>query len=304
MFAGAESLVRGSSSLAIKLGISPLIVGLTVVAFATSSPELVVSVKAALDGNSGIVVGNVVGSNICNIALILGIAAMISPMRVQTQLIRREIPIMIVVSLILVLVLSNDFISRTEGILLFLGIIAYIVLGYRYALAEKKEEIKIFEEGIPKQPYKTWVSVILIITGLGLLVGGSGLFVEGAVVAANKMGVSEAVIGLTVVALGTSLPELITSVVASLKNENDIAIGNAVGSNVFNILSILGISSIIRPISDTGVTVVDLGIMMFFAIVIFPLCKTKFTLRRWEGALLFIGYVGYMLYLAKSQMLF
>jgi cation:H+ antiporter len=299
LFIGAEGLVRGASSLAIRLGISPLVVGLTVVAFATSSPELVVSIKAAIEGNPGIVVGNVVGSNICNIALILGVAAMISPISVKTQVIRREIPIMILVSVILLLVLLDDTITRVEGVLLVFGIIAYIVLGYKYSIKEKdnKEVIKEFEEIIPKSPYTVLQSLVLIIVGLALLVFGSNLFVDGAVAIAESFGVSQAVIGLTIVALGTSLPELTTSIIASFKNENDIAIGNAVGSNVFNILSILGISSLIRPIADTGVTMVDLSIMMFFTILILPLSKSKFTLRRWEGALLFTGYVAYMIYL-------
>lgn len=301
LFIGAEVLVRGASSLAIRLGISPLVVGLTVVAFATSSPELVVSIKAAIEGNPGIVVGNVVGSNICNIALILGVAAMISPMSIKTQVIKREIPIMIIVSVILLLILLDDTITRVEGVFLVIGIITYIILGYKYSMKERnnKEVIKEFEEIIPKSPYKVWQSLVFILVGLGLLVFGSNLFVDGAVSIAEKFGVSQAVIGLTIVALGTSLPELTTSIVASFKNENDIAIGNAVGSNVFNILSILGISSLIRPISDTGITMVDLSIMMFFTILILPLSKTKFTLRRWEGALLFCGYIAYMIYLVS-----
>lgn len=299
LFVGAEGLVRGASSLAIRLGISPLVVGLTVVAFATSSPELVVSIKAAIEGNPGIVVGNIVGSNICNIALILGVAAMISPISVKTQVIRREIPIMIVVSLFLLIILSNDAISRVEGFFLVVGIIIYIILGYKYSIKHKNDEevVKEFEESVPKSPYKIWKSLILVIVGLGLLVLGSVLFVDGAVAIAKKFGVSQAVIGLTIVAFGTSLPELTTSVVASFKNENDIAIGNAVGSNVFNILSILGISSLISPISNTGVTMIDLSIMMFFTILILPLSRSKFTLRRWEGTLLFTGYVAYIIYL-------
>ncbi len=299
LFIGAEGLVRGASSLAIRLGISPLVVGLTVVAFATSSPELVVSIKAAIEGNPGIVMGNVVGSNICNIALILGVAAMISPMSVKSQVIKREIPIMIIVSVILLLILLDDTITRVEGVFLVIGIITYIILGYKYSIKEKDNEevIKEFEEIIPKSPYKVWQSLVLMLVGLGLLVFGSNLFVDGAVAIAEKFGVSQAVIGLTIVALGTSLPELTTSIVASFKNENDIAIGNAVGSNVFNILSILGISSLISPISKSGITMVDLSIMMFFTILILPLSKTKFTLRRWEGALLFCGYVAYVIYL-------
>ena len=301
LFIGAEGLVRGASSLAIRLGISPLVVGLTVVAFATSSPEMVVSIKAAIEGNPGIVVGNVVGSNICNIALILGVAAMISPMSIKSQVIKREIPIMIIVSVILLLVLLDDTITRMEGVFLVIGIITYIILGYKYSIKEKdnREVIKEFEESIPKSPYKIWQSIIFILAGLALLLLGSNLFVDGAVAVAENFGLSQAVIGLTIIALGTSLPELTTSVVASFKNENDIAIGNAVGSNVFNILSILGVSSLVRPIADTGVTMVDLSIMMFFAILILPLSRSKFTLRRWEGTLLFCGYIAYMIYLAN-----
>ena len=302
LFIGAEGLIRGASSLAIRLGVSSLVVGLTVVAFATSSPELVVSIKAAIEGNPGIVVGNVVGSNICNIALILGVAAMISPMSVKTQVIKREIPIMIIVSVILLLILVDDTITRVEGVFLVIGIITYIILGYRYSIKEKDniEVIKEFEEIIPKSPYKIWKSLIFMIAGLGLLVLGSNLFVDGAVAIAEKFGVSQALIGLTIVALGTSLPELTTSIVASFKNENDIAIGNAVGSNVFNILSVLGISSLVRPIAGTGVTIFDLSIMMFFTILILPLSRSKFTLRRGEGVLLFCGYIAYMIYLTNQ----
>ena len=303
LFVGAEGLVRGSSSLAISFGISPLVVGLTIVAFATSSPELVVSIKAAIDGNPGIVVGNVVGSNICNIALILGVAALISPMRVKTQVIKREIPLMIFISFVFLLVLIDGSISRWEGAIFVIGIIAYIILSYKYVKKDKDdaEIVKEFEKGLRTKPYNIWQSILLIIGGLALLIIGSKLFIDGAIETAVKLGVSQAVIGLTIVALGTSLPELITSIVASLRNENDIAIGNIVGSNVFNILSILGISSLINPISNSGVTIIDLAIMMFFTILILPLCRSGFKLRRWEGALLFTGYIAYMIYLAQLQ---
>ena len=300
LFAGAEALVRGSSSLAIRMGISPLVVGLTVVAFATSSPELVVSIKAALEGNPGIVVGNVVGSNICNIGLILGVAALISPMRIKTQLIKREIPIMIIVGFILLLVLANDSISRLEGLLLILGIISYVVFSYLYARKDKVIETSHeFIDAIPKGKAKSvWISILLIVGGLGLLLGGAHIFVNGAVEVAVRMGVSQAIIGLSMVALGTSLPELITSVVASLRNENDIAIGNAVGSNVFNVLSVLGFSSVISPINSSGVGYIDLSIMMLFMIVILPMSKSGFVLKRFEGAILLAGYFAYLLYLA------
>jgi cation:H+ antiporter len=300
LFAGAESLVRGSSSLALRMGISPLVVGLTVVAFATSSPELVVSIKAALESNPGIVVGNVVGSNICNIGLILGVAALISPMQVKTQLVKREIPIMIIVGFILLLILADDSISRFEGILLILGIISYVVFSYLYARKEKViETSQEFIERIPAGKAKSaWVSILLIVGGLGLLLGGAHIFVNGAVEVAERLGVSQAIIGLSMVALGTSLPELITSIVASFRNENDIAIGNAVGSNVFNVLSVLGFSSVINPISSSGVGYVDLAIMMLFMIIILPMSKSGFIFKRVEGAILLAGYFAYILYLA------
>lgn len=298
LFLGAEGLVRGSSSLALKLGISPLVVGLTVVAFATSSPELVVSVKAAINGNPGIVIGNVVGSNICNIALILGAAALISPMKIKSQVVKREIPIMIFVSIILLLILIDGMISTIEGIFLIAGIISYIYIGYRFSLKEKSVEVDSeFKVGVPKQTRSIWLSLLMIAIGLGLLVGGAHIFVNGAVEIAIDLGVNQAVIGLTMVALGTSLPELITSIVASFRHENDIAIGNAVGSNVFNILSILGFSSVIRPIDTSGVGMFDLGIMMFFTVIILPLSRSGSTLRRREGALLLFGYVFYIVYL-------
>ncbi len=300
LFAGAESLVRGSSSLALRLGISPLVVGLTVVAFATSSPELVVSIKAALEGNPGIVVGNVVGSNICNIGLILGVAALISPIRVKTQLIKREIPIMILVGFILLLVLADDSISLLEGILLIFGITSYVIFSYLYARKDKViETSREFIEAIPKGKEKSaWISILLIVGGLGLLLGGAHIFVNGAVEVAVRLGVSQAIIGLSMVALGTSLPELMTSIVASFRNENDIAIGNAVGSNVFNVLSVLGFSSVISPISSSGVGYIDLTVMMLFMIVILPMSKGGFVLKRFEGAILLAGYFAYILYLA------
>ncbi len=300
LFAGAESLVRGSSSLALRLGVSPLVVGLTVVAFATSSPELVVSIKAALEGNPGIVIGNVVGSNICNIGLILGVAALISPMQVKTRLVKREIPIMIIVGFILLLVLANDSISRVEGVLLILGIISYVVFSYLYARKDKViETYQEFIEGIPAGKAKSvWISILLIVGGLGVLLGGAHIFVNGAVEVAARLGVSQAIIGLSMVALGTSLPELITSVVASFRNENDIAIGNAVGSNVFNVLSVLGFSSVINPINSSGVGYIDLTIMMLFMIIILPMSKSGFVFKRFEGAILLAGYFAYILYLA------
>lgn len=298
LFLGAESLIRGASSVAIKLGISPLVVGLTVVAFATSSPELVVSIRAAIEGSGGIVVGNVVGSNICNIGLILGLTALIFPVSVKMQLIRREIPIMFFTSLLFVLFLLNNSVERLEGLILFAGIIIYMIYSYFAAKKDKDEKFE-FDEVVPQPIKRISVSIILIIAGLVLLPLGADFFVTGAIDAATKLGFSEAVIGITIVAFGTSLPELATSIIAALKKENDIAIGNVVGSNIFNVLSIIGISSLIKPYKAEGITSVDLIVMLLFMALLLPLSRSGFKLKRWEGGLLLLGYVVYMIYLVR-----
>ena len=298
LFAGAEGLIRGSSSLALRVGITPLVVGLTVVAFGTSSPELVVSLKAALEGNGDISIGNVIGSNIANIALVLGVAALIRPLKVNTVVIRREIPLMIFISLIFVIFLINREISRIEGIIFFAGIILYSIVSVILARKEKSKEIEDeYIEGVAKKPLKTWLAIPFIIFGLALLIYGANLFLEASIEVAKKIGMSQAVIGLTIVAIGTSLPELFTSAVASFKNETDIAIGNVVGSNVFNILLILGVTAMIIPVSAAGITMTDIIVMMVTAVIILPMTWTKFVLNRLEGAFLLTGYIIYMYYL-------
>lgn len=298
LFVGAEGLVRGASAIALRLGISPLVIGLTVVAFGTSAPELLVSVKSSLEGNSDIAVGNVIGSNICNIALILGVSALINPMIVKAQVIKREIPIMIGVTVLLILMLLNNNISRFEGIILTIGIILYTGISIYLSKKEKDPEVILeFQEELGKKPVGLFISLILVIVGLALLILGANIFVNGAIAAAERMGVSKAVIGLTVVAFGTSLPELITSIVAGIKKEGDIAIGNIVGSNVFNILSILGITAVIKPITSYGISYVDLSIMLFSAVIILPMSYSGFKINRWEGSFLFIGYIVYFIYL-------
>lgn len=297
LFIGAEGLIRGSSNLAIKMGIAPLVVGLTVVAFGTSAPELVVSLKAALMGNSSISLGNVIGSNIANIALIIGIASLIRPMDVHANVIRREIPIMIGVSALLLLFLIDGEIGFIDGLVFVSGLIIYLVISVILALKEKNPEVDLeFEEGL-KSKIGIPLSIILMLVGLGLLVLGANLFVQSTVAIAKIFNVSDAIIGLTIVAIGTSLPELITSIVASYKKEADIAIGNVVGSNVFNILGILGITALIIPISSAGISYVDLDVMLFCAVLLLPLSKTGFSVSRLEGGLLLFGYIIYMYYL-------
>lgn len=297
LFIGAEGLIRGATALALRVGITPLVVGLTVVAFGTSTPELVVSLKAALIGNSSISLGNVVGSNIANIALILGIAAVIRPLDVHANVIRREIPIMIGVSILLIILLIDGELSLIDGIIFVVGIITYTIVNVAMARKEKNAEVeKEFQEGL-KTKLGVPVSIIFIIGGLGLMILGANLFVTSSISIAKAIGVSDAIIGLTIVAVGTSLPELITSIVAAYKNESDIAIGNVVGSNIFNILGILGITAIVIPLSSAGISYVDFGVMLFTAIILLPLSKTGFKISRLEGVFLITGYVIYIYYL-------
>lgn len=297
LFIGAEGLIRGSSNLAIKIGITPLVVGLTVVAFGTSAPELVVSLKAALIGNSSIALGNVIGSNIANIALILGAAALIKPLDVHANVIMREIPIMIGVSILLIILLLDGELGFIDGVIFVSLIVIYTVVNIILARKEKNPQVDLeFKEGL-KSKLGVPISIVFVVVGLVILILGANLFVQSAVAIAKLFNISDAIIGLTIVAVGTSLPELITSIVASIKKEADIALGNVVGSNIFNILCILGITAIIIPVSSAGISYVDLGIMLITAVVILPLSKTGFFISRTEGALLLFGYAIYIYYL-------
>lgn len=296
LYFGGDFLVKGSSSLALRLGLSPLVIGLTVVAFGTSSPELAVSLQAAFGGSGDVAIGNVVGSNICNLGLILAIAALIRPMVVAAQVIRVDMPIMIGVSVVVPILLYNGVVSRLEGLLLIAGLIAYIGLSLYLARKESAAVQKEFSNEI--EAHKSlWLDLGLVAGGLtGLMIGGS-LFVKGAVELARGLGISEAVIGLTVVAIGTSMPELATSVVAALKGEGDIAIGNVVGSNIFNVLCILGTTAMIQPLQSSGITPVDLWVMVGMAAISWPLMHWGRRLGRIEGGILLAAYGCYMGYL-------
>lgn len=292
---GAEGLVRGSSSVALRMGITPLVVGLTIVAFGTGSPELVVSVGSALNNNSGLALGNVIGSNISNIALILGIAAVIKPLSVRAEIVRRETPIMIVITGLLWLLLYDGELSRFDGAILTIGAFAYTFLTYYLSKQKQKKEVEEeFEEAYEQPKGSVWKDVVFIITGLALLILGAHFLLEGAVTIAKYFGLSEVVIGLTIVAIGTSLPELATSAIAAKKGEADVALGNAIGSNVLNILAVLGITALIQPISLAGVRTLDLGVMFGSAILLNVLLGRNFVLDRIEGALLLIGYFVYI----------
>lgn len=295
LYFGAEWLVRGSSGVAVRLGITPLVVGLTVVAFGTSAPELVVSLQFnVLADKPAAAVGNVVGSNICNIALVLGLAALIRPIAVSRQVVRREMPVVLAVTAVFVLVLWDGVIGRVEGGFLFAGIILYTVLSVRGALGKNGQEKPVAD--VPEEPQGSLKSLIgLIVIGLVVLVAGSKFLEVGAVNIATYAGVSDAVIGLTLLAFGTSLPEVATSVVASAKRHGDLITGNVVGSCIFNILMIIGISSLVKPMLVQGINPVDLGFMAGVALLGAVLMLRR-TLGRLEG-LGFLGVYAYYCYL-------
>lgn len=298
LYFGAELLVKGSANLAMRCGVSALVAGLTIVAFGTSAPELVVSIKAALDGLGDIAVGNVIGSNIFNIAIILGLSALIRPMKVHLNVLKVDTPVMLASSVLLMAVLHDLYVSRVEGIFLFAGIIAYMT--FTIITARRTGETKVdfpLEQLTPKKKVTPVLDIIFVIGGLCLLALGSRFFVNGAVSLARAIGVSEAVIGLTIVAVGTSLPELATSIIASIKKEDDIAIGNIIGSNIFNILAILGTSSTITPLNASGVGQISLYFMLGTTVLLMPFMRTGFVLNRIEGLMLLIVYGGYMYYL-------
>lgn len=293
LYYGAEWLVKGSSLLAKDLGVKPIVIGLTIIAICTSSPELVVSLLARIKGSDGIAVGNVVGSNICNIGLILGVSALIYPLKVQLSLLKRELPIMIASTGILFLMGRDLMLNRIEGVILFVGmIIFFIYLTLDSRMAAQSVEIEREYAGLFKNRSSLFKNVFFIIFGLGGLVLGSHLMVKSAIFIAKAFGISEWIIGLTVVAVGTSLPELATSVVATLRKEVDIAIGNIIGSNICNILLILGICAIVQPLSiNKGALWFDFPWMIFFSIVLLPFLLLCPVLKKGEGLILLFGYV-------------
>lgn len=293
---GAESLVRGSSALALRLGITPLVIGLTVVSFGTSSPELAVSIESALRGSSSIALGNVIGSNVANIGLILGITAMIRPLSVQPTLLKRQIPLMIVISFVIWFMAADKVISFWDGLILVAALIGFLLHSYRSSKGNPPEQ-EVLPCEVETLKNKTWFCIVLILIGLAGLIGGGMLFVGSAVAIAQFYNVDEAIIGLTIVAIGTSMPELATSAVAAIRKESDIAIGNIVGSNIFNILAILGIASLISPLSGIGFSTADYLVMISFAVILLPMAWSGKTLSRPEGTVLLLGYLSYMAYL-------
>ncbi len=303
---GAEALVRGASRLAAVLGISPLVIGLTVVAFGTSSPELAVGVKSALSGQANIAVGNVVGSNIFNVLFILGLSALFVPLVVSQQLVRLDVPLMIALSVIVLILSLDENFSRSDGLMLVAGLVIYvwflIYQSRRETNAVREEYTQEF--GIERHAKANWIkNISLVLGGLVLLVLGSRWLVDSAVSFAQYLGVSELVVGLTIVAAGTSLPEVVTSVIAAIRGERDIAVGNVVGSNIFNIMGVLGFASILAPRGievSTAVIVFDIPVMIAVALACLPIFFTGGAISRQEGVVLLGYYVAYTLYLVLA----
>ena len=289
LYAGAEGLVKGASSLALRLGITPLVVGLTVVAFGTSAPELLVS----LIGTDDVAVGNILGSNVANFALILGAAALVRPVNIRSKALQRDMPLMVAATVLFVLLAINGVLSRIDGAILLVAMALYLGFNFYIAgrqMADESDDLDASDERHPM------LSVVLAVVGIVGLVFGARWMVNGSIVIAEYIGVSQLVIGITVVALGTSLPELATSLVAAWRDEMDLSVGNVIGSNVFNLLLVLGVVAAIAPVAiDADALRIDLWVMVAVSILIWPLLRTGHTLGRVEGALLLVGYFVYMI---------
>ena len=301
LVAGGEALVRGASTLAAKVGVSPLVIGLVVVSAATSAPELAVTVGAVLSGEPELALGNVIGSNIANILLILGLSALVLPLLIKRQIVRFDLPVMVGMSLLLVVVSLDGQIGLLDGVLLLAGLVAHavmsIVVGRREVVdaTAPADTMPLNSRSVP-----LWLAMLLVVAGIALLVGGAQLLVTGAVNIATGLGVSSLIVGLTVVAIGTSLPELATSIIAVRRGERDMAVGNIVGSNIFNIGMVLGVPAIIFgegiPVPAAAIAL-DLPLMLAAAIALLPIAFTGFIIARWEGGMFVALYVAYTAYL-------
>lgn len=296
---GGESLIRGAVAGAKRAGVSPLLTGLVIVGFGTSAPELVVSIDAAINQQPDIAVGNIVGSNIGNILLILGLCAVICPMTVQPLALRRDGLVVVLASLLFIVLASSGSLEQLDAAFLLAGLVSYLVWAY---LSESRNHVPAADmhlseaEEVTKLPTKGWMIVLALVIGLIMLIGGSQLLLFGAIGLAQAMGISEAVIGLTIVAVGTSLPEMAVSVIAALRRHADVAVGNILGSNIFNLLGILGISAFLQPLPIVErIAVFDQWVMLAAASVLFLFLYTGMRLSRWEGAVLLAGYAAYLI---------
>lgn len=295
---GADRLTDGAVAVAEKMKMPQIVIGLTIVAMGTSMPEFCVSLVSALKGTTDLAVGNIVGSNIFNTLLIVGVSAWVAPMTILKSTVRKDIPFALFASVILLIMCLDGNISRLDAGILFVLFLVFMYVTLKGAKT-KDDDTTARTDSIEdnKKPMATWLSIVWIIVGLACLIGGSNLFVEGATKVAEHIGVSEAVIGLTIVAGGTSLPELATSVVSARKGNSGIAIGNVLGSNVFNILAILGVTGVITPMHLQGITMLDLSMMVVSTLLVWLFSFTKYKIARWEGIVLTIVFIGYMVVL-------
>ena len=297
LYFGAVWLVRGASRLASSLGVSPIVVGLTVVSLGTSAPELVVCLVAALQGNPGLAIGNVMGSNLANIGLILGLTSLIHPLEVKHRVVWREMPVMLLITFAIYPIAFDRVLSRTDGFMLLLVLLAYLVWVFRSGHPDEiksshgpRDSMATSEEAASLLNLKDIGHVVL---GSAFLVLGGYCIVEGAVEVASALGISEVIIGLTVVAIGTSLPELATSLVAAMRQEVDIAVGNIIGSNIFNLTAIFGTTAIVRPIMiPETVLSRELAGVVLMSLLLLPILRNGWQIKRWEGALLLTAYIG------------
>ena len=294
---GADWLTEGASAIARRMNVPEIIIGLTIVAAGTSAPELFVSLVSALKGTATMAVGNVVGSNIMNTMLIVGVAAMVAPMTISHSTVKKDIPFAVGASLLMLLLCLNSHLSRLDGMLLLLGFAAFMTYTL-FPVMKSTSPMNSMETALPAPDAKPlWHHALAILFGLVGLVVGSNVFVDHASNLALSLGISEGVVGLTVVAGGTSLPELATSVVAARKGQSAIAIGNVIGSNVFNILLIMGLTATITPLQIEGITTIDMAVMLVSIVMVWLFSRTRYTVERWEGAVLVLGYLAYLIWL-------
>lgn len=302
---GADWFVKGAAGIASRFGVPPLVIGLTVVAYGTSMPELMVSAVASFEGRDGIAIGNVIGSNIANIGLILGVTALVSPPEVTGGLLRRELPMLLLATLAVPVVLFDDVISRIDGMVLLLAAVGFTVVTVRFARATTPSYPLALESIQEVREHRTNASpvrlIVLCLLGLAMLLLGGKWFVDAAVRIAEMFGVSERIIGLTVVALGTSLPELAASVVAALRGHAALAVGNVIGSNIFNVLLVLGAAAVIAPVPvDVSELVPEIALMIGFTVVAALLLRTQRVMSRFEGAVLTLGYVAAIVWFGRT----
>lgn len=297
LYFGADWLIRGAASLALKFGIRPLVVGLTVVALGTSMPEFLVNFFAAVSGKDGLALGNIIGSNICNIALILGVSALVFPLSISKGALRKEYPALLAVMVGFYWVARDGLISQIDGLVLVAALFVFLLLVVIDARQSKSRSTEV-DSVAAESLLPTWKKVGFLLGGMILLTAGAKMMVTGASSIAESLGISQVVVGLTVVAIGTSLPELAASVMCALRQEADLSFGNVLGSNMLNVLFVVGLIAIIQPLEvDTASIDVHFPVMIGFTLLLFPVARTQYQITRWEGGMLLSGFLGYMYYL-------